>query len=360
MGNLYATTYLTAVADLCLQFTVLPMAFTMILGRHHGTGWAIAPLTIFSFALMVRYGWNIQNPLNLYIGESYVQANVILNFMYILFALGYSLVAWLWMGVIRGKDLFPLSSAFPQTLSRKGSDPVSLTIEEDETVVLDELEYVDGTETPTRTSETRVPPRPRPSFMHLFATLAWFLLVAGGQIAYDQVIIMPGNEWIALVVVILANLGSGILYLIYCHLNPDPNVFGHTRQSLAAHRETYMLSDTIQDKIVTQTRSAITWSIVPIILFTTVGYLAIGGARQITPDVDWIWLVAVIFLGLWVILLVIVYFVTRSQYNPLKSVMSSKTKPIDDSGDYYKNVNSSVVSPSVMNRNHYDYALKKF
>lgn len=359
MGNIYATTYLTAVADLCLQFTVLPMAFTMILGRHHGTGWAIAPLSIFGYALMVRYAWNIQNPLNLYIGVDYQQANVILNFMYIIFALGYSIGGWLWMGVIRGKDLFPLSNAFPSTLSRKGSDPVSLTIEEDETVVLDELEYVDGTETPTRTSPTRVPPRPRPSFMHLLVTLAWFLLVAGGQIAYDQVIIMVGNEWIAYVVVLLVNIGSGLLYLVYCHLNPDPAVFGHTHQSLAGHRETYMLSDTIQDRIVAQTRSAITWSIVPIILFTTVGYLAIGGARQITADVDPVWLTAVVFWGLWMALLVIVYFVTRNQFNPLKTVCKNQTKPIDDSGDYYKNVNSTIVNPSVMSRN-ISQALKSF
>lgn len=339
MGNIYATNYLTDVANLTLQFTMLSMAFTMILGRQHGTGWVLGPSAIIAYNVMIRVAWNIQNPLQLYVGEDEEQAQVILFFIFTIFCYAFSLLGEGFLKVIRAKELFPFARALSPFPARKDSDPVALSVNRRTgDVTLDEMEYDDGTGSPAYSSGSgKVPPvRARPSWLHLLATLGYFLANAAGFIAWDQVILMTGDEYIALIVIILDPFVSTLLYWAFCLFYTDPAVFGHTKDSLAAHRDTASLSNEEVERIVKKTRSTVTWSIVPVGAFLLIGNTTLGLTRYLDADVDVNWLVAVCLWAVFALLLIICYLVQKSQYNPMKSAQKNirQQQQIPDSNLY--------------------------
>lgn len=346
MGNIYATNYLTDVANLTLQFTMLSMAFTMILGRQHGTGWVLGPSAIIAYNVMVRIAWNVQNPLQLYVGEDEEQAQVILFFMFTIFCYAYSILGEGFLKVIRAKELFPFARAL-SPIQRKDSDPVGISVDRTTgDVTLDELEYDDGTGSRAYSTGTgQVPPvRARPTWLHLLAALAYFLVNAAGFIAWDQVILITGDEWIALIVIILDPFVSTLLMWAFCLFYTDPAIFGHTKDSLASHRDTANLSNEEVERIVKKTRSTVTWSIVPIGAFLLIGNTTLGVTRYLDADVDVNWLVAVCLWAVFALLLIICYLVQRSQYNPMKSKCRTK-QPIPDGGNFYA---SPLGKPSTM------------
>lgn len=356
MGNIYATNYLTDVANLTLQFTMLSMAFTMILGRQHGTGWVLGPSMIVGYNLVVRLSFNIQNPLQLYVGEDEQQATVILCCIFTIFCYAYSILGEGFLKVIRAKELFPFARAL-SPIQRRDADPVALSFNKRTgDVTLDEMEYDDGTGSPAYSNGSgRVPPvRARPSWLHLLAALAYFLVNAAGFIAWDQVILITGDEYIALIVIILDPFVSTLLMLAFCHFYTDPAVFGHTKDSLASHRDTASLSNEEVEMIVKKTRSAVTWSIVPIGAFLLIGNTTLGLTRYLDADVDVNWLVAVSLWAVFALLLIICYLVQRSQYNPMKQKCRQK-QPIPDGGTFYdaplQTMNTNTVNRG-MNMNN--------
>lgn len=335
MGNIYATNELELVANLVPQFTIYSMTFAMIMSRHQGLGWIMPPFFLMGYSLIVRQAFNVQNPLQIYVGVDYDQAAVIMNCILVIFSAGFAFFGQKMMMIIGAKELMPVGRALP-SLSRKSSDIAVLTVNGDDSVTVDEAEYIDGTGTSGLTSSTTVPARPRPTWMHFFGTFCYFLVCTASQITYDQVIRMTGDEWIAWVVLLAGPTAATVLYLIFCLVYTDAGIFGHTKSSLSASKDTHNLDSSTVDKIIQKTRSQVIWSIVPIGAFTLLGNLAVGGARIVTPDVDPNWLVA---LGVWagfMLILIIVYFVLRSQYNPLsRKCKSGKNGQINDSADNY-------------------------
>lgn len=351
MGNIYATNYLTDVANLTLQFTMLSMAFTMILGRQHGTGWVLGPSAIVAYNVMVRLAWNVQNPLQLYVGEDEEQATVILLFIFTIFCYAYSILGEGFLKVVRAKELFPFARAL-SPIQRKDADPILLSVNRRTgDVTLDELEYDDGTGSRAYSNGSgRVPPvRARPSWLHLLAAMGYFLANAAAFIAWDQVILLTGYEQYALIVIILTPLVSTLLMLAFCHFYTDPAVFGHTKDSLASHRDTASLSNEEVEAIIKKTRSAVTWSIVPIGAFLLIGNTTLGLTRYLDADVDVNWLVAVCLWAVFALLLIICYLVQRSQYNPMKSKLRAK-QPIPDGGNFYDtNSTNKVMNDRLFN-----------
>lgn len=337
MGNIYATNYLTEVANLVPQFTILAMGFQLIIGRRHSLGWMIGPTAIIMYNNLVRIPWNIQNPLELYVGEDEVQATVILYFILGIFCFGYSYVADGLLKVLRIKELFPFSKALGH-ITRKNADPLNVVMNRKTgNVTLEELEYNDGTGTSAYTNGNgKVPPyNGRPSWVHLIATFCYFAAYAASIISWDQLMLITGDEGIALGVLIADPPVVSLLYLAFCFAWTDPAIFGHTKASLAEHRETQSLSEKEVDFIVKKTHYAILWAVVPIVLCLLIGNTWLGLTRYYNADVDVNWLSA---LGLWaffLLLLVVCYFATKSQYNK----MLTKPKPsLPDGGSFYDDV----------------------
>lgn len=357
MGNIYATNPLPDIATLAMQFTVFPLVFTMIMGRHYGLGWTLPVLTIIYYQELVRFGWNIQNPLQNLIGDDETQGSVIMQFIYPIYLLFYCLVAWCLMNVIRAKELFAFGKILGTFMgSRKNGNPPMVQMAPNGDVTMGDTEYNDttGSSSYSNGTDTPAPAVSRPSFSHLFVTFGYFLVLAASQIAYDQLFLITGDEWIALTIIIVGPFVGNLLYLGYCWYMPDGS-FGETKESLEERRVRDNLSDEEIALSLKKTKQAVIWTIVPIGAFSLIGFTIMGLTRYLSNDVDINWIVGACLLAGYILVLIIIYFVQRSGTNPLKS-LTKKNHVIPDGGNFYDtppttNTNRRMDSVTSYNKN---------
>jgi Na+-transporting methylmalonyl-CoA/oxaloacetate decarboxylase gamma subunit len=325
-----AASQLTAVANFTVLNTIFIMVGTMIIGRNKDwKGWILLPYAVLLYQVIVTLGANVRNPLSLYAGQDEVDANIIFNIIFPIWAFLYSIMGWAWTRVLDSADLFPLGVRFDYLVYP--STRTVITVDENEKVTIEQ----DCTR-PAKQPTTQPPP----SWSHLLITLFYFLIIAAGQVVYDYFIAISGDEWIAWVV----NLGVGIvfslLYLIYCVVWTDIYVFGYSKREL---KKLEIDSET-RTNIATETRQRVIWTIVPIMAFHFIGNFTLGVTRILSTDVDVNWLVALGYFAFLLVLLIIVFIVIRRKKS---SKSKSKTPKVNDGGDYYQKTASVIPTNSV-------------
>lgn len=331
-----AQSLLTAIANLDVRYTVFIMIGTMIIGPNYDwKGWMVVPFLVLMYHLLVMLGANITNPLMLYIGVDLDNANTILNIVYPIFAVAYAIMGWAWCRVLGSSELFPLGLKIPNIMFM----PTRAVLKAGQ----DGSIRVETAKTPGFKPRKVERAGPSPGWLHLLATLVYFLVIGAGQVIYDHWIEIAGQEWIGWVVNLLIGIVASVLYLIFCIAWTDNYVFGYTKSYMSDMNGLDLDESTIKN-ISDETRMQVIWTIVPIGALHLIGNFVIGGTRLLTADVDHNWFVCIGYYAALLILLIIVYFIRRSRISGAAG--RSKDDKVDDSQQDFYDQRSAVFSSS--------------
>jgi len=327
------------VADLGVQFTMFAMTFNMIIYSKGWKGWYFTPLVILLWQVIVRTGGEVQNPLQSYAGQPAIDANLMLNTVWGALLIGYSWLGWAWMGTLGGEELFPLRQKLPKPRSgRQHTEMIYNT----QTKSYSAGQVADkGARAPKRVwGVTGL----SVGWAHLGLTALYLLGgVCVAQVIYDQYMMRDNGQLTAFLVLVFLPLGVGLIYWGLCYLRPDPRIFGLTRAWFREHGDQGLTPEGIE-QVHKGTQQRVIWTIVPILAFTLVGDLVLGGVRYWSDDVNNTWIAAISIFGAFFVLWLLVELGTRMQ---AQGAMRQKTKPqaLDDDGDYYEDM--ATLPPTV-------------
>lgn len=345
MGQILAASPLQAIANLLVENTVFPMVFAMWWFNRRGLESWKAIAYLWAYTLMIRLGAQVDNPLNLYIGQDLEDAQLIYLTIYTALGIGYAVLGSGWSLFLDACDLLPLAARFPASgMAKKRrvtykmgeayyqSDPAPSA-----------QEQAQNYETLNRWG---LPADLKPSWTHLFVTLVAFLAaVAAPQVVYSWYMAVTGDELLAWLIDLLVPPAIYALYLGYCWGWGDVYVWGPNEAYLTSRKNNFGLSSDQIEKIVSETHGRIATTIGPTAGLHFLGVLVLGGTRMVTDVVDTNWLVAC---GLWgglAIVLVVTAIVVQGRRARREKASrlargEKKQRPaqecVDGADDYYQ------------------------
>lgn len=317
---------LVAISALGPRYTALGLVLAMALGRykkHDWWGYVQIFAGILGWHVIIMLGVGLRNPLTLYVGPDYYDANRILNIIYPVLMFFYCWIGFMFHKVLSNIQLLQVTEKVPYPL-RSQSMPAMLMMPNGE---YDVRNIVYDRNAPDRTFGIV---GLTPSWGHQFITLVW---IVGGlcapQVVYEYFIPQTGKELMCFLVVVLVPAGSTCLYCGICYRWTDPGTFGLTKKWLEANNDQYKLSPEQITSINRATKMRVLWSTLPIAAFALVTYFLIAGWRYINPDADRMWLGAIGVWGLYAALLAGVCIIMRPDESPFVSMKTIKR--VDDS-----------------------------
>jgi hypothetical protein len=328
MGIL-STNALIDVSALQLQFTVFGMVSAMIIGRYvKRDWWGFLPTysAILSYHVWVRMGGDIQNPLDIYTGVDYVDANRVLNIIDPILLLFFCWIGFVLQKVLSNIQLLQLFEKVPYPL-RSQAKPVLIA-------------RPDGTYTVRSIMQDRNAPERhfgvvglQQSWLQTVITLVVYLGgVAGPQIVYDQFVTRTGLEAThAFAVNVAVPFCTISLFCLYCRFwHTDPGTFGLTAEWFKANSAEYPLPTDQIAQLDKETKARVVWAIMPSAAAALLGNFALGGWRLIDPNVDRMWLGAVGLFAFWLLVLAIITWTMWNGDGISLLMPGKKVKIIDD------------------------------
>ena len=341
--GLPAVSDLTAVANFQTQYVALVFVLTLVTCHRSWLTSLFAPAAVIFYGLVVRLGFDIQNPLNLFVGQDKADANTYLNVAYPIMAFAFSQLAWAWFRLLRMEQWWALHTKIPNIV-KPHTHTVLVKATLSDTY---EVKEMATDETMHRNKwGLRVT---SPSWMYLLITFIYiFGAICVGQIIWDQYIYRTTSS--ALQIAFWTNLilpfGAGLLYLFYQILRPDAWTFGGTRDLLTGSK--YNLDDAYARTMQAETRIRVRTTIGAQIILHLINTFAITGARLLWTNINNNFYMACGLFGLHLLLIILIFAVGRWYPSMMSSVVTGT--PVDDSGDYYQNlVARAPLSSSVQN-----------
>lgn len=329
-----AVSDLTPVTNFQTQFVALVFVLTLVTCRRGWLTSLFAPAAVIFYGLVVRIGGNIQNPLNLFVGQDREDANTYLNIVYPCLALGFSQLAWAWFRLLRMEQWMAVHTKIP-TLVRPHTQTVLVKTMSDTYEV---REMAISTVTPRSHWGLRVT---SPTWSYLFVTFVYvFGAICVGQIIWDQYIprSASGSMQIAFWVNLLLPFVVGIIYLLIERTWPDAWEFGGTRSLLTGSK--YNVDEAFARTMESETRIRVRTQIGAEIVLHLINTFAMTGARLLWTNINNNFYMACGLFGLHLLLLLLIFAVGRWYPSYMNSVVVGT--PVDDSGDYYQNLVSHV------------------
>ncbi len=341
MGGI-ASVDLTPVANFQTQFTAFVFVLTLCTCRRNWLSSLVAPAGVLFYALVVRIGGNIQNPLNDFIGTDLEQANTYLNIVYPCLAFGFSQLAWAWFRLLRSEQWMAFHAKTPN-LVRPHTQQVLVRTASDTYEIREEA-------VPSKHSAPKAHWGLRvtsPSWFYLLLTFVYvFGAIAGSQVVWDQYIPRTASNSmsIAFWVNLIIPLGVGLIYLLIVRSYPDAWTFGPSRDLLLSSK--YNVDDALARTMQSETRIRVRTQIGAEIVLHLINTLAITGARLLWTNINNNFYAALGLFALHLILLTLVYAASRLYPMSMRGFVTGT--PVDDSGDYYTNLVSHLPLSSAV------------
>lgn len=337
-----AQSALVAVANLNVQFTSFVMVSTMILcsprrnDRKDWKGWCFFVLAIYFYHMVVRFGADVQDPLDLYIGQNYIDARTILFIIYPILALAYGIIGWAFARVLDIVDLVPMRKRVHFPL--RSPPKFKFVIDASGQYTIQNM-----TEDPDKPGKKWGVVGLVPSWFQILISLLWYL---GGfatpQILYDWYIQIAGNEWWSYLILVLVPLGATVIMLIICLVWTDPGTFGLTKRYMDSQRDKFNFDKKTLNKIASETQMRVVRSIVTPGALGIIGNVVLGGVRLGWYDADPQWIASVALWGAFALVLLLVVAISRFNSNPFRK---GKNKPVKDGGNFVTEIASLVLGP---------------
>ncbi len=353
-----AESSLVAVSNLCVQYTIFPMIFAMWFANRSLLRTAMSGVVfLFGYTLIVTFGANIGNPLNLYTGLDLDQAQLIFCTVYDCLAVGYAFMGAGWAYFLKMPELLPFGARPIPGLERTRRRMIRREGHRVYTPA--------GPKTQADTYNNFGIPGLVPSWQHYFVTIGFFLATVGApQVLYTYFMNIVGDELMAWMLGMLLPLPLYLIYYLYCRFAGDPAVFGPSEYYLKADPDglDYGLSARELEKEAQKTSFRVAMAIWPMAILHFLGVMVLGAVRFYTDDVDNNWLFAV---GWWAALLIIAlllgavtYFRRREDESNNRAAATKDDDDCDedayegDGGGDSGDENSSGEEGSTMNANY--------
>ena len=276
-----AQSALVAVANLNVQFTAFVMVSTMILcsprrnDRKDWKGWAFFVLAIYFYHMVVRFGANVQDPLDLYSGQNYIDAKTILFIIDPILALAYGILGWAFARVLDIVDLVPMRKKVHFPL--RSPPKFKFVIDVNGQYVIQNM-----TEDADKPGKKWGVVGLTPSWFYIILALLWYLAsFATAQILYDWYIQQAGSEWWSYLILCLLPIGGTILFVIINLVWTDPGTFGLTERYMKNNREKFNFDDKTLKKISRETMMRVIRSIVTPGALGIISNVILGGVRLV-------------------------------------------------------------------------------
>lgn len=327
-----AQSALVAVANLNVQFTAFVMVSTMILcsprrnDRKDWKGWSFFVLAIYFYHMVVRFGANVQDPLDLYTTQNYIDARTILFIIDPILAFFYGLLGWAFARVLDIVDLVPMRKRVHFPL--RSQPKVKFVIDSGGQYTIQNM-----SEDPDKPGKKWGVVGLVPSWFQILISLVWYL---GGfatpQILYDWFIQQAGSEWWSYIILCLVPIGATAVFLIICLVWTDPGTFGLTERYMKNNRDQFNFDDKQMKKIAGETRMRVVRSIVTPGALGIISNIILGGVRLGWYDADPQWIASVALWGAYFLILLLVVAITRFSANPFRK--GGKNRPVKDGGNF--------------------------
>lgn len=357
MGNILAASPLVAIANLLLENTVFPLVFAMWWFNRRGLESWKAVAYLWAYTLMIRLGAQVDNPLNLYIGQDLADAQLIYLTIYTALGIGYAVLGSGWALFLDNCDLLPVAARFPSAMQgqrRKVTYKMGDAYYENDTSPSAQEQSQDY----DNLNRWGLPASLKPSWTHFFVTILAFLAaVAAPQVVYSWYMGVTGDELMAWLIDLLVPPAIYALYLGYSWGWGDVYVWGPNEAYLTSRKNNFGLSSEQIEKIVSETHARIATTLGPLAALHFLGVLVLGGVRMVSDDVDTNWLAAC---GLWgglAIVLIVTAIVVqgRRARRDKQARLSRRDKQPkggceDAADDYYQKPQETVVSMETQRR----------